>query len=307
MSKTLIIVLGPTGIGKTNLSIALAKALQTEIISADSRQIYKELHIGTAVPNSQQLHTVNHSFIQTHSIHQQYNASQYEREVLSTLNFLFEKHDQVIMTGGSMLYIEVVCNGIDDLPTIDPEIRNKLEQQFQEEGLEPLRMELKKIDPDYYAEVDLRNHKRILHALEVFYTTGKKYSSYRTNTKKERDFNILKIGLNTDRKILHDRINQRVDQMIADGLLEEARSVYPFKNLNSLNTVGYKEIFAYFDGAITESAAIELIKRNTRRYARRQLTWFNNDPSIHWFDIGQDDAVIRFVKQQLVQPDNSLI
>jgi tRNA dimethylallyltransferase len=302
MPKTLIIVLGPTGIGKTNLSIALAKALQTQIISADSRQIYKELHIGTAVPDSQQLHTVKHNFIQTHSIHQHFNASQYEKEVLQSLKKLFEKYDQIVMTGGSMLYIDVVCNGIDDLPEIDQSIRNMLEKKFSDEGLEPLRMELKKIDPEYYAMVDLKNHKRILHALEVFYTTGKTYSSFRTNIKKERDFNIVKIGLNTDRKILHERINQRVDQMVADGLIEEARKVYPFKHLNSLNTVGYKEIFSYFDGEITESEAIELIKRNTRRYARRQLTWFNSDPDIHWFDIGQDDTVIRFVKQQLTHP-----
>lgn len=296
MTKTLIIVLGPTGIGKTNLSIQLALALNTEIISADSRQIYKELHIGTAIPNSQQLHTVKHNFIQTHSIHNYYNASQFETEVLQYLKLLFKKYDSVVMTGGSMLYIDVVCNGIDNLPAIDQDVRIGLEERFKNDGLENLRAELKKIDPEYYQLVDLKNHKRILHALEIFYSIGKKYSSYRTNEKKKRDFNILKIGLNTNRAVLHQRINQRVDQMIEDGLIEEARSVYPFKHLNSLNTVGYKELFSYFDGEIPKEEAIELIKRNSRRYARRQLTWFHKDPDINWFDIGNEVKIIDHIK-----------
>lgn len=305
MSKTLIIVVGPTGIGKTSLSIALASALQTEILSADSRQIYRELQIGTAVPDSQQLHTVKHNFIQTHSIHQHYNAGLFESEALQKIKMLFEKYEQLVMTGGSMLYIDVVCNGIDDLPEVDHEIRLQLEKRFKTEGLENLRTELKKIDPEYYAIADLRNSKRIIHALEIFYTTGKKYSAYRTNIKKERNFNILKIGLNTDRKKLHERINIRVDQMIADGLLEEARSVYPYKHLNSLNTVGYKEIFAYFDGEISEAAAIELIKRNTRRYARRQLTWFNRDKTINWFEPDAVEEIIHFVKLKISEINNS--
>lgn len=299
MAKTLIIVLGPTGIGKTNLSIEIASHLKTEIISADSRQIYKELHIGTATPNSQQLHTVKHHFIQTHSIHNYYNASQFEIEVLQKLNLLFIKYDTVVMTGGSMLYIDVVCNGIDDLPEIDTEIRNQLEARFKEEGLESLRHELQKIDPEYYDIVDLKNHKRILHALEIYYSTGKKYSSFRTNSKKTRDFEIIKIGLNTDRSILHQRINLRVDKMVEEGLIEEAKSVYSYKHLNSLNTVGYKELFSYFDNEITKVEAIELIKRNSRRYARRQLTWFNKDKQIVWFDINEHEKVLAYLQEVL--------
>lgn len=299
MPKTLIIILGPTGIGKTDLSIELAQELKTEIISADSRQIYKELQIGTATPNSQQLHTVKHNFIQSHSIHNYYNASKYEIEVLDKLEKLFHNHDQIIMTGGSMLYIDVVCNGIDDLPEIDMQIRNQLMKRFEKEGLENLRHELKKIDPEYYQIADLKNAKRIIHALEIFYITGKKYSSFRKKIKKERPFNIIKIGLNTDRNVLHERINLRVDQMMAEGLEEEAKSVYPFKHLNSLNTVGYKELFSYFDGEISKDTAIELIKRNSRRYARRQLTWFRKDQEIHWFDREQKAEVIEFIKQQL--------
>ncbi|MFA9390919.1 MAG: tRNA (adenosine(37)-N6)-dimethylallyltransferase MiaA [Prolixibacteraceae bacterium] len=309
MTKTLIIVLGPTGIGKTNLSISLATHLKTEIISADSRQIYQELHIGTAVPDSQQLHTVKHHFIQSHSIHNYYNASQFEIEVLQKLNSLFENYDTVIMSGGSMLYIDVVCNGIDDLPQIDPDTRIQLENRLKNEGLESLRTELQKIDPEYYQLADLKNHKRILHALEIYYSTGKKYSSYRTNVKKVRDFTILKIGLNTDRALLHERINLRVDQMIQNGLIEEARKVYPYKQLNSLNTVGYKELFSYFDHEITQEAAIELIKRNSRRYARRQLTWFNKDQAINWFNINQEETIISFIddtlKEITIQPQQN--
>lgn len=299
MAKTLIIVLGPTGIGKTSLSIQIASNLNTEIISADSRQIYKELCIGTAVPNSQELHTVKHNFIQTHSIHSYYNASMYEQEALNIIKNRFSKTDNLVMAGGSMLYIDVVCNGIDDLPEIDFTVRKELETRLEKEGIESLRLELQKIDPIYYNSVDLKNHKRILHALEVFYITGKPYSSFRTNTKKQRDFNIIKIGLNTNRSVLHERINHRVDQMMKEGLLEEAKSVYPFKELNSLNTVGYKELFAYFDGEISLEKAIELIKRNSRRYARRQLTWFNKDKSIEWFDINETDQVIPYIQKKL--------
>jgi tRNA dimethylallyltransferase len=299
MSKTLIIILGPTAIGKTALSIQVAQHFKTEIISADSRQIYKELHIGTAIPPSQELHTVKHHLIQNHSIHEYYNASHFEVEALEIIQTLLLEKDTIVMTGGTMLYIDVVCHGIDDLPTIDQETRSEIILKFTNEGLDSLRRELKKIDPEYYQVVDLKNHKRIMHALEIYYMTGKKYSSYRTNTKKERNFNILKIGLNTERKIIHERINNRVDQMISQGLVDEARSLYPFKQLNSLNTVGYKELFDYFDQNISLEEAIELIKRNTRRYARRQLTWFKKDNDINWFDINDIDKIIPFIEKRI--------
>lgn len=299
MDKTLIIILGPTGIGKTALSLKIALRYNTEIISADSRQIFKELHIGTATPDSQQLHTVKHSFVQSHSIHNYYNASKYEIEVIDKLEQLFKIYNEVVMTGGSMLYIDAVCNGIDDLPPIDQKIRNEVIQRFEKEGLDSLRLELKKIDPEYYASADLKNHKKIIHALEIFYMSGKKYSSFMTKIKKQRDFNIIKIGLNTDRAVLHDRINKRVDQMIADGLLDEARSVYQYKQLNTMNTVGYRELFDYLDNKTSLESAIELIKRNSRRYARRQLTWFNKDKSITWFEPKEEDKIIEFIDNRL--------
>lgn len=299
MDKTLIVIVGPTGIGKTSLSIAVARQLKTEIISADSRQIYRELRIGTAVPDSQQLHTVKHNFIQSHSIHQYYNAAQFESEVIELLDTKFRVYNEIVMTGGSMMYIDAVCDGIDDLPKIDHELRKAVIDKYENEGLDSLRRILKKVDPDYYASVDLKNHKRIMHALEIYYLTGKPYSSFRTNTKQSRPFHVLKIGLNTDRQVLHERINQRVDQMVANGLVEEARSVYPHRSLNSLNTVGYRELFEHFDGATTEAEAIELIKRNSRRYARRQLTWFRKDESIHWFEPEQEKEVIEFIKKRL--------
>lgn len=295
MKRTLIVILGPTAIGKTDTSIAIAQHFNTEIISADSRQIYRELYIGTATPDSQQLNTVKHHFIQTHSIHQYYNASKYETEALIELDKIFQKNQVAIMSGGSMLYIDAVCKGIDDLPPIDMEIRNEVINRFEKNGLDSLRFELKKVDPDYYAKTDLKNYKRILHALEIFYMTGKPYSSFMTKTKKQRNFEIIKIGLNTERSILHQRINLRVDQMITEGLIDEAKSVYKYKNLNSLNTVGYKELFQYFDGEITLEIAIELIKRNTRRYARRQLTWFNKDENIKWFEPNNYQNIINYI------------
>jgi tRNA dimethylallyltransferase len=298
MKKILLIVLGPTAIGKTALSIELAKLFNTDIISADSRQIYRELSIGTAIPNPQQLNTVKHHFIQSHSINDYYNVSNYETEVLAKLNLLFENKDIVIMTGGSMMYIDVICNGIDDLPTIDETIRKEIIDRYEESGIETIRRELKNIDPEYYDIVDLKNPKRIMHALEVFYMTGKKYSSFRSNTTKTRDFSIIKIGLDIDRNLLHQHINQRVDEMINNGLINEAQSLIPFRDKNSLNTVGYKELFDYFDGKTNLDEAIELIKRNTRRYARRQLTWFRRDKSIYWFSPLQQDEIIEFVTKK---------
>lgn len=299
MPKNLIIILGPTAIGKTALSLSLAKHFDTEIISADSRQIYRELKIGTAIPNSQELHTVKHNLLQHRSITDYYSASNFETEAIEKINELFLTKDIIIMTGGSMMYIDVVCNGIDDLPTIEPDIRKDVIDRHEKYGLESLRLELKNADPEYYRTVDLKNPKRILHALEVFYQTGKPYSSYLTKAKTKRNFNIIKIGLNTEREKLHERINTRVDKMITEGLVEEARGLIGFKALNSLNTVGYRELFEYFEGKITLDQAIELIKRNTRRYARRQLTWFRKDESIKWFDIKESDLVVQHIEEKL--------
>ncbi|MFV0590324.1 MAG: tRNA (adenosine(37)-N6)-dimethylallyltransferase MiaA [Draconibacterium sp.] len=299
MQKTLVVLTGPTGIGKTSVGIEIARHFKTEIVSCDSRQIYKELYIGTAVPSPKELASVPHHFIQTHSIEESYNASKYEHEALQLLETLFEKHDLVLMVGGSMLYVDAVCKGIDEMPDADAEIRTALKQRFEKAGLEDLRLQLKKLDPVYYETVDLKNPNRIIHALEICLMTGKPYSSFRTNPDKIRPFNIVKIGLNCERELLHQRINQRVDTMIAAGLIEEARHVYPKKHLNALNTVGYRELFDWFDKKITREKAIELIKRNSRRYARKQLTWFRRDETVHWFEPGQTSEIILHITQTL--------
>ena len=299
MPKTLIVLTGPTGIGKTGVSIEIARHLKTEIVSSDSRQIYKELSIGTAVPSNQEISLVKHHFIHSHTLHEPYNASKYETEALILLEKLFQKHDTILLVGGSMLYIDAVCKGIDIMPDVDPEIRNSLKNELKTEGLEGLRLKLKKLDPHYYNNVDLKNPNRIVHALEICITTGKPYSSFRSQTIKKRPFSILKIGLNCDREILHQRINNRVDLMIREGLEEEARKVYPFKHLNSLNTVGYREWFSFFDGKISREKAIELIKRNSRRYARKQLTWFRKDTEMKWFTPDQTEEIITYIKARL--------
>ncbi len=299
MKKTLIVLVGPTGIGKTSTAIKIAQHFKSEIISSDSRQVYKELSIGTAVPETEELQSCKHHFIQTHSIHEDYNASIFEFEALKLLENLFQKHEVVVMTGGSMLYIDALCNGIDDIPTVDKEIRDALVKKFESEGLDGLRLQLKKIDPEYYAEVDLKNPKRILHALEISIMTGKPYSSFRTKEKKTRPFRIIKIGINTDRQALYSRINQRVDIMLQKGLIEEAKNVYSHKGINSLNTVGYKELFSFFDGEISEDEAVELIKKNTRNYARKQLSWFRRDKTITWFEPEQSDEIINYLDAKL--------
>ncbi|MDP4184899.1 MAG: tRNA (adenosine(37)-N6)-dimethylallyltransferase MiaA [Bacteroidota bacterium] len=295
MEKTLIVILGPTGVGKTELSISIAEKYKTDIISCDSRQIYRQLRIGTAVPEPEYLQRINHHFIQCRNLDEYYNASMFECEVIDLLDHLFKTNDQVIMTGGSMLYIDAVCNGIDDLPTVTPEIRDNLLSRYQKEGLEPLCNELLKLDPVYYKEVDLRNHKRVLHALEICQMTGKPFSELRTRTIKERNFSTLKIGLNRDREELYQRINKRVIQMVNDGLVDEALAVLPYRNLNALNTVGYKEMFAYLDGLLTLDEAIDLIQRNTRKYARKQLTWFRRDQTVNWFNPDEPEKIISFL------------
>ena len=293
--KTLIVIVGPTGIGKTDLGIYLAQKLGTEIISADSRQFYKELKIGTAVPSADELKTVKHHFIGNKSIHDYYNASSYEFEVIGLLDKLFKKKNPLILLGGSGMYVDAVCKGIDDLPEIDMDIRNMLIKKHEKEGVESLRFELKKIDPDYYEIADLKNPKRLLKALEITMMTGQPYSAFRKKEIKKRDFDTVKIGLNIEREALYKRIEQRVDKMIASGLVEEARQFHQYRNLNSLNTVGYKELFPYFDGEYPLGRAVELIKRNSRRYAKRQLTWFGRDKDIVWFKPDEKEKILNFI------------
>ncbi len=291
----LIVLLGPTGVGKTDLSIEIAKYFDTVIISSDSRQVYSEMHIGTAVPEPHQLAAVKHYCIGTKSIFDYYNASMYEFEVIDLLTKLFKIKRNVLLVGGSGMYINAVCDGIDDLPTISADVRNKLMNKWKNEGLETLQNELQRIDPEYYNQADIKNPKRVLKALEVFEMTGKTYSSLRTNTKKERNFDIVKIGLNRDREELYDRINKRVDIMIEEGLIEEARQLLKHRHLNSLNTVGYKELFDYFEEKISLEEAIDLIKRDSRRYARRQLSWFNRDKTTYWFRSEDKNEIIKLL------------
>jgi tRNA dimethylallyltransferase len=293
--NTLIVVLGPTGVGKSDISIQLAKHYRTEIISADSRQFYKELCIGTAVPSKRDLNEIPHHFIQNKSIHDYYNVSSFEVESLELLDTLFNRINPVILTGGSMLYLDTICNGIDDIPTVDVDTRKDVIEWYERNGIDALRNRLQELDPDYYTIVDLNNPKRMLHAVEICQMTGKTFSSYRTNSPKERPFMIIKIGINQDRSILYERINQRVLKMIDSGLVDEARKVYPFRELNSLNTVGYKELFSYFDGACSLEEAIDLIQRNSRKYARKQLTWFRRDLQIAWFEPGQLSDIIEYI------------
>jgi tRNA dimethylallyltransferase len=295
----LVIITGPTASGKTTAAIETAKYFKTEIVSADSRQIYSELSIGTAVPSASELAAVKHYFIQSHSIFENYNASRYEAEAIEVLENLFKKNNIVILTGGSMLYIDAVCKGIDDIPDIDPELRMNIKRQLEETGIDNLRVQLKKLDPEYYSHVDLKNPARIVHALEVCLMTGKPYSSFRKKTPKKRDFALIKTALNCERAELHMRINNRVDAMIQNGLEQEAQEVFHLKHLNSLNTVGYREFFDYFEGKISKEKAIELIKRNTRRYARKQITWFRNDPDVTWFNSGETKQLIKFIESVL--------
>lgn len=283
--KQLLVLLGPTGVGKTEWSIRMAEQLGVPIVSADSRQLYKGLIIGTAAPTEEQLKRVPHHLVGILSPNDYYSASEYENEALSVINKLHKQHDTVILTGGSMMYIDAICKGIDIMPDIDQELRNDISKMYNEEGLDPIRQKLKLLDPIYYDQVDLKNTQRVIHALEVCIMTGKPYSSFRLNTIKERPFEIIKVGFNRPRPELYDRINKRVDEMIKDGLEEEARQLYPMKHLNSLNTVGYKEMFEYFDGNWTLEEAIDKIKQHSRNYARKQLSWFNRDKSIKWIDL----------------------
>ena len=292
--KTLVVVTGPTAVGKTALTMELAQHYGVPIINADSRQIYRELKIGTAAPTDEQLRQVPHLFVGSKSIDDYYNASMYEQEVLS---YIKESSSPIqLLSGGSMMYIDAVCNGIDDIPTVRDDIREEMKRRYQEEGLEALCEELRQLDPEHYAIVDRQNYRRVIHALEICHQTGKTYTSFRTQQKKERPFRIVKIGLNREREELYNRINQRVDQMMEDGLLEEAKSLINKRSVNALNTVGYKEIFDYLDGRWSLEEAVERIKGNTRRYARKQLTWYKRDEDMHWFHPNDKQELLNYLK-----------
>jgi len=296
MKNILIVLLGPTGVGKTDISINLANRFNCEIISADSRQFFSEMKIGTAVPSDDQLNTINHHFIRFKSVEDYYSSSLFERDVINLLPTLFSKNNFVLMSGGSGMYIDAVCRGIDDIPDVDPEVREKYISRYKEDGIEGLRAALKILDPEHYSKVDLKNHKRIMRALEICETAGRPYSSFLKKNKREREFGIIKIGLERTREDLYNRINLRVDAMIDAGLEEEARNLQKFRNLNAMNCVGYREFFDYFDGKITRDKAIELIKRNSRRYAKRQLTWWGKDKDIKWFHPDQVEKIIEHAK-----------
>jgi tRNA dimethylallyltransferase len=293
--KRLFVLLGPTGVGKTSLSFDIATRLKSPVISADSRQIYKDIIIGTAAPTEEELSRIKHYFIGTKELSDYYNAGMYEEEALDIISNLHKKKPNVLLCGGSMMYIDAVCKGIDEMPAILPEIRSKLWDEYNRDGLDPLLEELKKSDSEHYERVDRRNYKRVIHAIELCRQTGRPYSSFRTNTVKERPFIIHKIGLNRERDELFDMINSRVDDMIRNGLVEEARQLYEKRYLNSLNTVGYKEIFAYFDGIYTLGEAIEKIKKNTRVYAKKQITWFKRDSDVTWFHPGNKEDIMSFI------------
>jgi len=296
--KILLIITGPTAVGKTDFAIEVAQALGTEIISADSRQIYREMYIGTARPTDDQLQKVPHHMVACRSIHEYYNASLYEEEVIALLQKLFQQYDIVVLTGGSGLYIDAVCYGIDDLPTIDPAVRQHLAARLQTEGLAALQAELQQVDPVYYQTADLANPKRVLKALEVYTMTHRPYSSFLTRMPKKRMFDPIFVVLDLPRHELHQRIDTRVDQMIKAGLIAEAQTLYPFRHLNALNTVGYKELFEYFDGKYDLEQAIALIKRNTRRYARRQLTWFRKYENALWLQSQPPANLLHWIEQQ---------
>ncbi len=300
MENILIVLVGPTCSGKTDLSIKIARHFGCEIISADSRQFFREMKIGTAVPSSSQLAAIKHHFIGFLSIKDYYSASLFERDVLKLLSSLFRKNNIALMTGGSGMYIDAVCYGIDDIPDIEPLVREKYIKKYKDEGINGLRLALKLLDPVHYENIDLKNPKRMIRALEICESTGRPYSSFLTKQKRERDFRIIKIGLERQRDELYKRINHRVDKMIRNGLEKEAGSLFTMRDFNALNSVGYKEFFDYFDGKVTREEAIELIKRNTRRYAKRQMTWWGKDKEIKWFNADNLPRIIKFLETEIM-------
>ena len=316
--NSLIVITGPTGVGKTEICLQIAEHYGIDIINADSRQIFAEIPIGTAAPTAEQMQRVRHYFVGTHHIGDYYSASNYEQDVLELLRKLAEvegqrskdegqgehpspntHHPIALLAGGSMMYIDAVCNGIDDIPTIRDDIRNEMKRRLEEEGLDALLEELSRLDPEHYAIVDRKNPRRILHALEICHQTGRTYTSFRTGEKRKRPFNIIKIGLNRDRDELYERINMRVLDMMEQGLEQEARAMLPHRELNALNTVGYKEMFQYFDGAIPLEEAIRQIQSNSRRYARKQLTWYKRDAEIMWFNPENVNEITNYIDSRL--------
>ena len=297
MNKTLIVITGPTAVGKTDLCMEIAGRFDIPIINADSRQLFRELRIGTASPTPEQLAKVRHYFVGTLNIGDYYSASMYEQDVMTLLGQLFKTSDYVLLSGGSMMYIDAVCNGIDDIPTVDEKTRTLMKRRLAEEGLEKLVEELRRIDPEHYEVVDRQNPRRVVHALEICHMTGQTYTSFRKAEKKQRPFEIIKIGLNREREELYNRINSRVDSMMEQGLLKEAEEMLPYRQANALNTVGYKELFSYFDGIWELDEAVERIKGNTRRYARKQLTWFKRDQQMKWFHPDEQEQIMKYISE----------
>ena len=297
MNKTLIVITGPTAVGKTDLCMEIAGRFDIPIINADSRQLFRELRIGTASPTPEQLAKVRHYFVGTLNIGDYYSASMYEQDVMTLLGQLFKTSDYALLSGGSMMYIDAVCNGIDDIPTVDEKTRTLMKRRLAEEGLEKLVEELRRIDPEHYEVVDRQNPRRVVHALEICHMTGQTYTSFRKAEKKQRPFEIIKIGLNREREELYNRINRRVDSMMEQGLLKEAEETLPYRQANALNTVGYKELFSYFDGIWELDEAVERIKGNTRRYARKQLTWFKRDQQMKWFHPDEQEQIMKYISE----------
>lgn len=304
MLKTLVLILGPTGVGKTELSLRVAEHFACPIINCDSRQIFRDIPIGTATPTPEEQARVKHYFVAARDLEEDYNAGQFERDALMLLEKLFAQNDVLVMTGGSMLYADAVCNGLDDLPPVPDSIRTEVQRNYETKGLEWLQSEVQRLDPNYWNEVDQQNPARLAHCVELCLTTGKPYSALRTKSRKQRPFRIIKIGLERPRDELYGRINRRVLQMIEDGLVEEARKVYPKRALNSLQTVGYRELFAYFDGEYDLNRAIELIQQNTRHYAKRQMTWFRRDTEIHWLNADDNYEKNISLIDTLLRPDS---
>jgi tRNA dimethylallyltransferase len=296
-NKTLIVIAGPTAVGKTAIAIQVAQHYNTVVLSADSRQFYREMTIGTAKPDADELAAVKHYFIDSHSIQENFSVGDFEKQALALLDELFKEHDVIVMAGGSGLYIKAVCEGFDNLPVAEPGVRHKLNQDYTELGIRHLQQRVKEVDPDYYEQVDIHNPQRLIRALEVFETTGKPISYYRKSMVNDRPFNMVKIGLNLPRDILYQQINHRVDKMVELGLLDEVKSLIPHRSLNALNTVGYSELFDHFDGKANLEGALDLIKQNTRHFAKRQLTWFRKDKDMHWLEADDEDVVLDIVKQ----------
>lgn len=294
-TNTLVVITGPTGVGKSDTAVWLARELNAEIISADSRQLYRDIPIGTAAPTAEQMAEVKHHFVGTLSLEEYYSAAQFEDDVMQLLPQLFARSPYVVMCGGSMMYVDAVCKGIDNIPTISDEIRREVVERFERDGAEAMREELRRLDPVYYNQVDLKNHKRVIHAVEICLQAGRPYSELRTNSVKQRPFRIVKIGLNLPREQLFDRINRRVEKMIEAGLVDEARRFYPQRHLNSLNTVGYKELFAWMDGTMDYDTAVARIQKNTRVYAKKQLTWYAKDTEMHWFAPSDHQEILKLV------------